>query len=609
MNTPTDGEKIWSGEEALHLAFPDNSTDKMPGTLTAQLSRLQENIENVIRYLVKALLDPSSCVPIMPDSHLPGESNYYYVMITIWYVARNFPEWNNKWTGLIGDWKGEGHLFKSDRLPPDNWTFEPFDKDKVSLLQWYHYGSILGLYQHKILPESWKDQGLEEKVSRLAKAAKISAAAKLSSRLPYSADDETVDRLSFLSDELGLHPRNYGQTGTVASLARKRVQQRQYTRELNPGWLQEREEGPTSGPWEIHALCHHSRLVVSSLQIKASLDSRMREHIEEEIESFKQKMYWFRNAEGTIVPCWERAHSEARKGWLRSEATAVLASTLLMMNEKDMKDRHTKDKHTNSPSKDTQKEDNSAEESLANQRKLLTEAGYMESLMKDEISVLEKFAGESGLLPPIQWTVFSPPRRYHPKSFFDSLEDTPELYQAPKIKAVSIPVSLHGSMTRPEDLTTEFSFNYLLKFLPNFCIFDITATGPDQDAEGYTWEVIINKFDAKRLDHFSDVNNLIELEEERKNILKQKAELEKLLKQEGSPEDLEKQRKDELEELSKEESQLDTRKNRQEEKLLRRQGGRDTLSKERVEVNKLRKQRHDLCWGLYDSVSKTSAVV
>jgi hypothetical protein len=91
----------------------------------------------------------------------------------------------------------------------------------------------------------------------------------------------------------------------------------------------------------------------------------------------------------------------------------------------------------------------------------LLEILYMESLMKDQLEVLEKFTGEAGRLPPIKWTTFSPPRRYHPESFFDSLDDTPDLY-------------------------SRFNYSSLLQFVESLCIFDITAAGPDQDAEGFT---------------------------------------------------------------------------------------------------------------------------
>lgn len=233
--------------------------------------------------------------------------------------------------------------------------------------------------------------------------------------------------------------------------------------------------------------------------------------------------------------------------------------------------------------------------------------------MKDEINVLEKLTGQYSLLVPIQWTIFSPPRRYHPESFFNSLEDTPELYQAPKIREVSIPVSLRNSMTPPEKLTTEFNYEYLLRFLANFCIFDITATGPDRDSEGYTWEVVTHKFDPKELKGFPDVNNLVELElqvdERLETVLKQKNELQKLLKQESDLEEVQKQRKDKLDRLSEQEGQLVNQKKQEAEKISKRLGPLRKLSEERDKVIKLRKERVDLCWGLYDSVSKIRAVI
>jgi hypothetical protein len=575
----TDGDKAQSSDKVLHLDLPETDMNKMLKIADAQLSRIQENIQNIIRFLVRALLKPDSRTPMMPDSHVPGESNYYYVMTTIWYVTRNFPKWTWDWEASIVKWEGKGHLFDSERLPLDNWTFGTSEKERVPLLQWYHCGSILGLCQQGILPENWKDEGLEEKVSRLAKAAKIFAAAKLSCRQPYSADDEIIDRLSFLSDELGLEPRGRGRIGTVASLCMKRVKRRDNTRDLNPGWLPHRDKGPTSGPWEIHALCHHSRLVVLSLEEKDSQDWRTKEHTKEEIESYKWKIYRFLNADGTLIPCWERAHAKAREGWLRSEATAVLASTLLIINEKDMKDglfasgatdvdtergsgdaSHTEQAHTEqvvtkqahtvkarkkqANKEQARKAQALVEQAQMDQRKLLLEILYMESLMKDQLEVLEKFTGEAGRLPPIKWTTFSPPRRYHPESFCNSLEDTPDLYG-------------------------EFNYSYLLQFMESLRIFDITATGPDQDAEGFTWEIIPYKYDCW------DSKKFEELSEQVKDLSKQEDDLSK---QEG---DLSKQKDD----------------------LLKKKNDKE---KEKDELNK---RKDELCWGLYDSVSKIHAVI
>ena len=613
MKAVMQRRRIWAGDKALklNLSERDSDSDRMLETAAAQLNRIQTHINGIVRYLVRALLEPGLHTLMMPDSHLAGECNYYYVITTIWYVTRNFPEWNEKWRGLIGEWNGDGCLFKSDRLPSDNWTYEASDKDRVSLLQWFHYGSILGLCENEIFPKGWGYKGLHEKVSRLAKEAKICAAAKLSSRKSYSADDEILDRLSFLSDELGLEPRNYGGSGTVASISSKRVKQRDNTRDLNPGWLTHNDGGSTSGPWEIHALCHHSRLVVSSLEIKDSQDWRKQEHIKEEMDSFKQRIYYFRNAEGTLIPCWERAHAKARKGWLQSETTAVLASTLLMINEKDMKDRLTDASSFNSNAEpETGKPAASVDTSLDVQRKVLREHWYMESLMKDEINVLEKFTDQAGRTPPILWTTFQPPRRYHPHDFFDSLEDTSELYQPAKLKKLPMPASLRSAITPPTEMTTELNHKYLEQFLTSICIFDLTATGPNQDAEGDTLEIVRHKFDdqmSQRLKELKDVAKFAE----RRDKLRKKDELDrlKLLIQEGDLPEHKKRRIDELEKLLKGDLvALKARQKAAAEELEKREGGADMLKERIEEVNGLAKQKGALWWALYDSVRKIHAL-
>jgi hypothetical protein len=615
MKAVMQRKRVWPGDKALKLKLSetDLDSDRMLKTAAAQLNRIQKHINGIVRYLVRALLEPGLHTPVMPDSHLAGECNYYYVITTIWYVTRNFPEWNEKWRGLIGEWNGDGYLFKSDRLPSDNWTYEASDKDRVSLLQWFHYGSILGLCENEIFPKGWGYKGLQEKVSRLAKEAKICAAAKLSSRKSYSADDEILDRLSFLSDELGLEPRDYGGAGTVASISSKRVKQRDNTRDLNPGWLTHKDGGSTSGPWEIHALCHHSRLVVSSLEIKDSQDWRQQQHIKEEMDSIKQRVYYFRNAEGTLIPCWERAHAKARKGWLQSETTAVLASTLLMINEKDMKDKLTTAPSFNSKAEpETEKTPDTSLESLKVQRKVLREHLYMESLMKDEITVLEKLTDQAGRTPPILWTTFLPPRRYHPHDFFDSLEDTSYLYQPARLKKHSIPASLRSVITPPNEMTTEFNHKHLEQFLTSFCIFDLTATGPNQDAEGDTLEIVWHKFDDPMLQKLNELSDVAEFVE-REDKLRKKDELDKLqlLNREGNLAEHKKRRIHELEKLLTPVGDLVALKAQQEaetEGLEKREGGADKLKEKIEEVNKLTEQKIALWWALYDSVRKIHAL-
>jgi hypothetical protein len=132
----------------------------------------------------------------------------------------------------------------------------------------------------------------------------------------------------------------------------------------------------------------------------------------------------------------------------------------------------------------------SFEKAHEDQWKLLSEITYMESLMKDQLEVFEKSTGEAGRLPPIEWTTFSPPRTYHPESFTNSLEDTPDRYQQPHLKDSSIPISLRNHATLPDKIG-DFTKQSLSEdtVLKNLWVWDIRATGLAEDSSGFTWEV------------------------------------------------------------------------------------------------------------------------
>jgi hypothetical protein len=453
---------------------PINPNPAVPNTLTrdvsdmlvvakCQLKRIRETTEKIIRYLVSALLEPDLETTMAPDTHITGESNYFYVMATIWFVIKDFPDWNWDWIHSISTLTVEDyHFFERNYLPAENWTFGRADRDKVPVLRWYHYGSLLNLCDQACFPLTWLEGDLRQKVFRLEKAAKLAAAEKLSSGKPYIADDEITDRLSFLSDELELECTKSGAISTVARLTMKRVRQRDYTRELNPGWHPFHEVESTSGPWEIHALCHHSRLVVLTLEEKDSQGRRITEHAKDEIESYKQRVRGFLNGEGTLVPCWERAHIKARKGWLRTEASDVFSTTL-----------------------------------LAADRKRINPPAYGLMKDRDQLDFLEKSIVEIGSASPIPWKMFCAPQQYHPQSFTNSLEDTPELYKAPRIEDIFIPVSLQKDVTplsKKDEYTKDDLTDDLLK---DFSISDIRADeGSEQDGCGVAWKARHLYFDS-----------------------------------------------------------------------------------------------------------------
>jgi hypothetical protein len=460
---------------------PPNDHTEMLSIAEYQLKRVHRAIESVVRYLVHALLTQKSDTVLMPDDFVPGESNYYYVMITLWYVATNYP-WENRhenWMKVICKHSNstEPRLFDITRLPKDNCNFGKDARDRIPLLMWYHYSSLLLLCKEGWLPPEWDkvQDDHTRKVTRLAKVAKVSTAAKLSSNQTYAPEDEIVDRLAFLAHELDLES-SAGTLGTVTSLTKRRIKQRDYTRFINPGRLLPLEEGSTSSPWEIHALCHHSRLVVFALE-KADEDGRVMAENAENFEEYKKKLCEFMNSEATIVPCWEREHSKALKGWLRSEVTAVVASTLLQLREKEMQTPpnpkakgQVKEKWKNkrkhrfvAPVVPTRRNSifliPSGEQAPAGHgthdpgntgfARVVQELTYIEHRMDQELQFLARLTGQSSLPAGLDWLAFRPPPRYHPDNFTISLEDTPQFYKDDFINNIPIPIALSKYVEPP----------------------------------------------------------------------------------------------------------------------------------------------------------------
>ncbi|GAB1319395.1 hypothetical protein MFIFM68171_09605 [Madurella fahalii] len=383
-----------------------------------QRKRIRDCINLVVQYLVEALLSPGSDVALKPDTFVRGDSNYYYVMLTIWYVAQNLEQTGepiDRWN-LVQAKVEELHKY----LPHDNWNFQSADRSKVTLLKWYHYASILSLHCQGLLPlpETWERAELEAKVARLEVAARVTSATQLSSKRPYQVEDEIFDRMTLIVDELGFNYANCN-VRKIASFSVRRITQRTATRAINPGWYPSHEDHPTSAPWEVHALCHHSRLMVLSLDPDW-------EQWSEEVETIKDQLGHFLNTEGTLVACWERAYSKASRGWLRSETTAVVASTVIDLLA-----------HQIGPGKPT-------EGLQVGKQEISDPISIAGNVFRGEFQQPGKTLGEASSPPPIDWmTVFAPPKKYHPDAFVQSLSDTRYVYRKKVLqKRIAIPSTL-----------------------------------------------------------------------------------------------------------------------------------------------------------------------
>ncbi|KAI2618569.1 hypothetical protein GGS26DRAFT_584916 [Hypomontagnella submonticulosa] len=267
-----------------------NQIDAIRKTVKHQMERLQDCIERIMVYLVRVFIQPDITTNLPPLASKDFQSSYYYVMMTVWYVVKMCEPlgFTWKWVDGMKAWPGESCLL-DHCLPSDNLRPEDKEKEKVKFLKWYHYASVLNLSARKkksLLPKFWQIKNLDMKVNLLEKDARRSAGAKLSSRQPYSAEDEILDRLGFLAEPLNAEFSKH-RAGSVASITIRRILDRDLTRYINPGRLPSGEKGPTYGPWEVHALCYHSRLLVENHRYSKDNDGT-REQKAEDVEKFRR---------------------------------------------------------------------------------------------------------------------------------------------------------------------------------------------------------------------------------------------------------------------------------------------------------------------------------
>ena len=428
MPTSTDGPG-----DVKH--FPNEEENKCR-IANAQMKRIDKLIQDIFTFLYQAYLMEPTETPLRPTNVLYNNTlqlvDNYYVMITLWYVIHQYKGFDSKWIPSRAESSKNSFLW-TEGLPPDNCPFDQTSKLRVTLLQWFHYASILKLlsYNGGAIDSEWLptysestneiNQTIEaiQMVGRLRTAAKIAFAARMSSKKPYTTWDEVDDRLAFLVDELGFEDGS-GDTATMSSLATKRLKHRFFTTEINPGTapLPPSEEVSTSGPWEIHALCHHGRLYVAHLDRKAAKDQDTNEKCREEVGKYKRKFCKFLTSDALLVPCWERTNLMAQRGWLRSEATSILASTLIEICQYDMSQSNSS-QQVNCIDTDS---------STVTDDRLV-----MMKLMTEQTQMLERLSqphvrAEKQIASPIDWEKYTPPRQYHPDSFFNSLVSTPEVY-------------------------------------------------------------------------------------------------------------------------------------------------------------------------------------
>ena len=330
---------------------------------------------------------------------------------------------------------------------------------RTAMLEWLHHESILSLQQDclsgTVIPSAWHTDSNLKTAENSRRAAKTELVRRIASAEPYRPDDEVADRLAFLAQEMW---PELDEAEQIANRITRRIQEREMTRAIDLCHFDPGHERSDEGPWEVHALCHHSRFAVA---IQKMCDARhgARKETEEQVEHYRKKFYPFLTSEASLTPCWERNNSSARRGFLRSEATAVLGSTLIDMCRTDM-EFFREQRHPGPPSTVGRRpsftvvgpgSDVGRSASIGGDgpfpgldksdtyaaRAYLREKGEKvdtNDLLLRQLETLEQIARKKGLERQIDYLQFRPPQRYHPEEFFNSLDDTPELYEDAAIK-------------------------------------------------------------------------------------------------------------------------------------------------------------------------------
>ena len=411
---------------------------------------IKDDMGRILSFICR-FLEPASEAEDSPFLDSEGQqyrnkSSHYYVMITIWFLVSNgvtLPQ------GSVNTLVKQGSRL-AKMVPDDNSHFGQDESAKTALLKWYYYNSILRLVDSGFLHSSWCVEStdavaskrlLNDKVRRLRRAAKVTLAAAVSSKRPYSPRDEIVDRLAFLESELGLDEYE----AQISFLATSRIRGRAFTKSINPGYLDYGKKGDTSAPWETYSLCHHSRLVLADRDRHSISD-----HLPgiQEMEVYRAKLSLFLTTDASLIPCWDRKSTASCEAWLHSEPTAVLATTLLDIYIKDM-------------------EMSSQEQVKPN--------------CKPEVPSSLRQQPDLDGDRRINWQSFRPPRRYHPPDVAQSLQDTPHKYHESMMKLIRIPNNMKALWETKHSEGGEWSVQRLRKsgVADKVSLLDIMAFDPN----------------------------------------------------------------------------------------------------------------------------------
>lgn len=491
----------------------ENETSQISDVVEPSLPRLKTKSRELLKPLEPDKRRPPRPATTMRGSvaiHIPQANKQwdrdtmdsYHILPSFWYVIRNHHDL--LYEGFRDDLLERISKFVTTLQDVDSACR---DSLKSAILQWYHYDCAIKIIiwliskaelrfrtpqydpnesaiddtqQEAITPDSEESKRLGEKTELLVElldemelykaAATRAIVLRTASRSPYTASDEECDRLLSVAGELAISDH-----AACIRHAKMRIKSRAKTSMVNSGDVPSEYHSifrvPKFSPWELHALCHHSRLL-----IRDELEN------DKNAETMKRCLE-FLSAEATVIPTWQRSTTESLTGWFGIEATCVIASTVLDIALERRNGRGSERVPENgdgmtqtaagtqtdadtivyrrpepsfssirhghksslaslpeTPESRIQKFQGLAP--LAEDTKTDSEMDSLDAPNEGWPAVSEKL---SDILDAVRqmttgeffnWKAYQPGKRYHPDSFYNSVDDSPNLYTLSRIKTI-----------------------------------------------------------------------------------------------------------------------------------------------------------------------------
>ncbi|PBP23734.1 hypothetical protein BUE80_DR005413 [Diplocarpon rosae] len=375
-----------------------------------------------------------------------------YATLAIWYVMKHCPKavTDDFRSKILGPKLEKAYEVVQKRASRDK---EPTPKNDV--LQWLHLSCLFLICNEHFGTDSDGDQvtgftlsGLDSQdvIKTQQRFEKYVSRFKASQAESYSIENEELDRVLLLMEELGLDAVPTPFTGSLASSraaqSRKRIKQRKRTTRYNPApktWKGSRVT--SNGPWELLCTNHQGFLRVTD---------------ESNVKAAKERLYEFMLSDYSFMASWDRADGDMVGKWWDVEPVSVICATLLDLKSEgklksavsevaaDQLDHSIHDldesptvQRRNSDAVPDQSQDDSIRDILLQIKQLQEESSREHLQQMRQLLVQEDISGNFAV-KAFDWVACKPAQLYHPQWWIQSLQDTPEMYQAKQTRDVPL---------------------------------------------------------------------------------------------------------------------------------------------------------------------------